>query len=169
MSHFFNVARIDIEYCDYLRKFDSRVSYNKGKKELRPFVGVLFKIQNCEYFTPLTSPKEKHVKMKNMPDFIKIDEGKLGALNFNNMIPVTYDNYTIIDLNRVNLSEKEANYQNLLNAQIRWLNRNEKQVRGKAEKLYLNYILKKLPKNIYDRCCNFKLLEEKCKLYNQDK
>ena len=169
MKDGFSLVKINTSYCDYLRQFDSRVAYNKGSKELRPFIGVLFEVEKCKYFAPLTSPKEKHLTMKNMPDFIKIAEGKLGALNFNNMIPVEYDNYTLLDLDKTDLSKKELQYNKLLKSQLWWLNRNEKQVRGKAEKLYLNYISKKLPKNIYDRCCDFKLLEEKCKLYNHSK
>ena len=67
----FKLVRINYKYCDYLRKFDSRVPYNKGTKELRPFVGVLFKIDSKEYFAPLSSPKPKHLKMKNTIDFLK--------------------------------------------------------------------------------------------------
>lgn len=168
MKDGFSLVKIDTSYCDYLRQFDGRVAYNKGSKELRPFIGVLFEVEKCKYFAPLTSPKEKHLTMKNKLDFIKIDEGKLGALNFNNMIPVE-NHYVLLDLDRADLDNKEMQYSKLLKKQLLWLNRNEKQVRGKAEKLYLNHISKKLPKNIYDRCCDFKLLEEKCKLYNQSK
>lgn len=57
---------IDYKYCDYLRNFDSKVCYNKGKKELRPFVGVLFTIDNFEYFAPLSSPKLKHKKCETL-------------------------------------------------------------------------------------------------------
>ena len=53
--------------------------------ELRPFVGVLLEINKCKYFAPLSSPKPKHIKMKNQVDFYKIDSGKLGAINLNNM------------------------------------------------------------------------------------
>lgn len=38
------IVRIDEKYCNYLRKFDSKVQYNYGKKKLRPFVGALFKV-----------------------------------------------------------------------------------------------------------------------------
>ena len=72
------IVKVDYKYCDYLRKFDYRVSYNKDKKELRPFVGVLFRIGDMEYFAPLTSPKPKHLKMRNTIDFFRIDNGKLG-------------------------------------------------------------------------------------------
>ena len=40
----FKIVKIDSNYCDYLRKYDNKVSYNAGLKELRPFVGVLFRI-----------------------------------------------------------------------------------------------------------------------------
>ena len=45
--------------------------------------------------------------MKNGLDFLKLDDGKLGAINFNNMIPVTGSNYTFVDFNskRNNVSE----------------------------------------------------------------
>ena len=82
------IIRVNTNYCDYLRKFDSRVAYNMNEKEIRPFVGILFKIEDCEYFAPLSSPKSKHKKMKNTIDFLKIKNGELGAVNFNNMIPV---------------------------------------------------------------------------------
>ena len=88
------IVRVDSDYCDYLRKFDNKVAYNKNEKELRPFIGILFEIDNFEYFAPLSSPKEKHKSMKNTLDFFKIDGGELGAVNFNNMIPVSSRNYS---------------------------------------------------------------------------
>ena len=47
-----------------------------------------------KYFAPLSSPKQKHLKMKNDIDFYKLSNGKLGAINFNNMIPVPDGSYT---------------------------------------------------------------------------
>ena len=83
------IVRLDVQYCDYLRKFDNKVPYNCGEKELRPFIGVLFKVNDLMYFAPLSSPKTNHIKMKSKLDFFKLDNGKLGAINFNNMLPVT--------------------------------------------------------------------------------
>ena len=57
------IVKIDPNYCDYLRKFDSKIYYNKYQKENRPFIGVLFKIKNMNYFAPLSSPKAKHLVM----------------------------------------------------------------------------------------------------------
>ena len=163
------LARIDSTYCDYLRTFDNKVAYNKDKKELRPFVGVLFTIKDCEYFAPLSSPKPKHLKMRNTIDFFKIEDGKLGAVNFNNMIPVDKNNYKTIYFDKekpITISDKK--YQQLLRDQLNWLNENYEQVKNKSFKLYDLYNKGKLSKNIADRCCNFKLLEEKCAEYNKN-
>ena len=161
------IVRVDSEYCDYLRKFDNKVMYNKSEKELRPFIGVLFKIDNYEYFAPLSSPKEKHRKMKNNIDFFKIKGGELGVMNFNNMIPVTSNFYTLIDLNKETLTIEESKYQKLLQEQLQWLNANYYQVKNKSFKLYQLYNEGRLPEKIEMRCCTFKLLEEKCLEYNK--
>ena len=163
------IVRVDSDYCDYLRKFDNKVAYNKYEKELRPFIGILFEIDTCKYFAPLSSPKPKHKKMKNMIDFFKIKDGELGAVNFNNMIPVTDKNYTLVDLNKETLTIAEQKYQKLLKEQLSWLNAHYRQVKNKSFKLYQLYNSGKLPDNIKSRCCNFKLLEEKCLEYNKAK
>ena len=46
----FKIVKVDHKYCDYLRQYDNRVSYNAGTKELRQFIGVLFTVEGCEYF-----------------------------------------------------------------------------------------------------------------------
>ncbi len=106
--------------------------------------------------------------MKNMLDFFKIKNGELGVINFNNMIPaVTSKNYLLINLNRDKLdSNIDKEYKKMLREQVIWLNKNNIQVRKKSNMLYKLYTNGKLPLNIIKRCCNFKLLEEKCLEYN---
>lgn len=133
------LVKLDEDYCNYLRKFDSKVPYNFDKKSVRPFVSVLFYIGKLMYFAPLSSPKPKHLKIKNKIDFLKIDGGRLGAINFNNMLPVTDKNVEKINLNIAGKTKSEKQYNSLLVEQLRWLN----------------------------RCCDFKLLEEKCSQYNK--
>lgn len=161
------IVRIDSDYCDYLRNFDDKIAYNKYDKELRPFIGILFEINTYKYFAPLSSPKAKHKKMKNMIDFLKIKNGELGAVNFNNMIPVTNKNYSLIDLNKKTSKTEEAKYQKLLKEQLIWLNSHYNQVKNKSFRLYQLNNSGKLSQNIKERCCNFKLLEEKCLEYNK--
>ena len=161
------LVKVDYEYCNFLRKFDNRVSYNEGVKELRPYVGILFEINDMEYFAPLSSPKKKHLKMKNTIDFYKIDEGKLGAINFNNMIPVNKNNYELLDLESKSNNTSEMKYKKLLLEQLDYLNENYFHVVSNSYKLYELYINNKLPANIKNRCCNFPLLETKCSEYNK--
>ena len=128
------LVRIDSDYCDYLRKYDSRVPYNYESKKLRPFIGVLFKVNDCMYFAPLSSPKPKHIGLKSKIDLLKIDGGNLGVVNFNNMVPVKENNVKCIDLNSL-----DCKYRKLLEKQLFWLNRNSCKLYNRAEKLYLKY------------------------------
>ena len=163
----FKIVKVDSKYCDYLRQYDNKVFYNAGTKDLRPFIGVLFMIDKCEYFAPLSSPKPKHSKLKNTLDLIKIENGNYGVVNFNNMIPVMDKNYVIFDLNKKTENRAENFRLELLRNQLRWLTANKKEVNTKSKLLYNLYKSNKLPKNVKDRCCNFPLLEEKCREYNK--
>ncbi len=167
MKNELKLVRIDTEYCNFLRQFDSRVPYNFNEKELGPFIGVLFEVNGCSYFAPLSSPKPKHLKMKNKLDFLRIDNGKLGAINFNNMLPIQQNNIIMIDLEKQYVTKSEQNYQKLLKEQIYWLNRNDEKLFSRAEGLYLKYKENKLDMKTRERCCNFMLLEEKCMDYNK--
>ena len=72
MKNDLKLVKIDTKYCDYLRLYDNKVPYNFENKALRPFVGVLFEVNSCKYFAPLSSPKPKHLKMKNTIDFLNL-------------------------------------------------------------------------------------------------
>ena len=129
---------------------------------------MLFVIESCEYFAPLSSPKEKHKSLKNKLDMIKIENGIYGVVNFNNMIPVTNSNYEEFDLNKKTNDKRENFRLELLRNQLRWLTANRKEVINKSKILYKLYCIDKLPKSIKNRCCNFPLLEGKCKEYNKN-
>lgn len=129
------IVKVDSKYCDYLRKFDNKVSYNAGYKELRPFIGVLFMIDKCEYFAPLSSPKLKHKKLRNTLDLIKIADGLLEVINLNNMIPVTSNNYEKFDLDKKTNNIKEIFRIDLLTNQLHWLTANGQEIRQKAKLL----------------------------------
>lgn len=115
------IVKVNSKFCDCLRKYDCRVPFNDVLKELRPFIGVLFKINDCEYFAPLSSPKIKHKKLKNTLDLIKIKNDKYGVINFNNMIPVYEKVYSVFDLNNKPIDTTEIKKFELLNNQLRWI------------------------------------------------
>ena len=55
MENELKLVTIDIDYCNYLRKYDKRVPFNFDEKKRRPFIGVLFEVNRCLYFAPLSS------------------------------------------------------------------------------------------------------------------
>ena len=97
------------------------------------------------------------------------ENGKLGAINFNNMIPVPTSEYIFINVNNNVSTKDEANYQELVKNQLRWLNDNKFNLRKRAQNLYERSINNKLPKIVEKTCCDFRLLEEKCFLYQNRK
>lgn len=161
---------VDYEYCDYLRTFDRCVSINYGSKSTRPFVGIVMTINGFEYYAPLSSPKPKHLKMRNQLDFLKIDDGKLGAINFNNMIPVPEECLYEVDTSvRDGDTESDRLYKKMLDEQMTWCNANRDIITRRAVKLYNLLITDKLRKKVKDRCCNFVEDQEYCKNYTKEK
>ena len=155
-----------MKYIRDLAKSDDNVMSVSPQigKESRPFVGIVVICDKKPYCIPLTSPKPKHQQMKNDKDFSKmIDKnGKLiGAINFNNMIPITPNVITQIDI-KVNSKDnkKDRAYKELLNDQLDWCNQNKDSIVKKANKLY--QMVTETPdksRNLTRRCCDFKKLE----------
>ncbi|EOU1128389.1 type III toxin-antitoxin system ToxN/AbiQ family toxin [Clostridium perfringens] len=152
------IYRVKEEYIEYLRRFDDTVEENKNEK--RPYIGILIQVNEFNYFAPLTSPKPKHKTMKNQIDFIKIKDGELGAINLNLMIPVPLDQLIKFDINK-----EEEEYRNLLRNQYRFLKSNKNKIKDKADNLYEKVV--KYNSFVKERCVKFKLLESKCKDYNE--
>ncbi|MBQ7371642.1 MAG: type III toxin-antitoxin system ToxN/AbiQ family toxin [Blautia sp.] len=159
---------VDSEYCNFLRKSDPLVPHTMDHKSSRPFVGIIFMIKDFHYYAPLTSPKSKHLKMKNQVDFMKINHGEWGAINFNNMIPVPDD-----CLHKVNLkicesdSRQDVAYKNLLANQLSWCNSHREQILKQAKKLYWMIMNEKSSQKLAQRCCNFRQNEQQCLIYHK--
>lgn len=157
------LVRISEKYVKFLSEVDNRVPYNSKNKKGRPFIGILFDIENIHYFAPLSSPKEKHKHMPNNIDFLKISAGKYGVINFNNMIPVPKKEIFEIEINNTIIKDKE--YLLLLENQIRWCLDNNKKIKKHAIKLRKRRLINKLPNKIINRCCDFRLLEKQLEKY----
>ena len=146
-------------YIDYLKQFDSKVANNKS--QTRPYIGVVLKIGEINYFAPLSSPKPKHLKMKQSIDLFKIKNGEYGVINLNNMIPVPLDK--VIELNIE--KELDIKYKELLKRQIIYIRENKISIYNKASKLRNilidNNVEAEHRRILKARSCNLKLLEEK--------
>ena len=150
---------------------DAKVPIITKGVNARPFVGVVVTVGGFSYYAPLASPKRKHLTMKNQLDFLKIDGGTLGAINFNNMIPVVDEYLSKIDLSG-DLAESGAEkaYVNLLRKQLAWCRSNSDTIMQSATKLYTQITKGSARSQIKVRCCDFRLLEKKCHEFaKQDK
>ena len=107
---------ISEQYINYLRKYDKNVAYNKNST--RPYIGVVYTYNNYNYFAPLASPKEKH-KLINPKaiDIFKIEDGNLGVININNMIPTPIE-----ELTEVLPTVTDIKYKKMLEEQLTFLN-----------------------------------------------
>lgn len=150
--------KVDIEYYNYLHYYEPKIPYLEDEKENRPFVGVILNVNGKNFFAPLTSPKKKHLIMKDMQDFLKIDGGNLGGINLNNMMPIPK-----CYLEKINLSTlKDEKYKIMLKKQIRWINQNNLRIHNRARNLYYLILNGHTTEQLQKRCCNFKLLERRC-------
>ena len=160
-------------YLKYLGIYENKVSL----KANRPFIGIVFKVNNKEYFAPLSSPKEKHKGMKTNIDFFKIDKGNLGIVNFNNMIPVINNdlcrNKLDLEMLSKSLNTDYIKYFRLLKNQLEYCEKNKNIILAKAEKIY-NIFTKNLDKlsesqkKMYRRVNNFKVLEHASKEFENE-
>ena len=166
---------IDKNYIKYLTQFDSRVGYVEYGNRLKLHVGILLTINEFHYYVPISSPKPKHQKMSNNLDFHKLQDETTGylytVLNMNNMIPVpdhclTQLKYNQIENFRSFNSEKEKNdYIYLLQKEKALIDHIQQTLQNKALKLYQKCMAKP-GSSLATRCCNFKMLEEKCNSYS---
>ena len=160
-------------YLKYLGIYENKVSL----KANRPFIGIVFKVNNKEYFAPLSSPKEKHKRMKTNIDFFKIDKGNLGIINFNNMIPVINNdlcrNKLDLEMLSKSLNTDDIKYFRLLKNQLEYCEKNKNIILAKAEKIYNIFTknfdkLSESQKKMYGRVNNFKVLEYASKEFEKE-
>lgn len=62
----------------------------------------------------------------------------MGAIHFNNMLPVTENNIIKLDLDKECFTKSEEKYTKLLKEQIYWLNRNDEDYMGNLKNYTIN-------------------------------
>jgi protein AbiQ len=171
------LIKIDSKYVDFLRKFDNKVQINSEEyeKETKPFFGILFNINELEYFVPLSSGRkfkyekmyEKFISTGNKPiDMVFVTgENKdktlrlLSVINLNNMIPVPNNAKIEFDI------DLDVNA-NLLRTEYAFCKKNANDIISIAKRIY-NAVVNNTWESLAKRSCNFTLLEEKCREYSK--
>ena len=169
---------IDADYLKYLFSVDKRVMYWKSDtyKSDRKYIGIVLRINDFDYFAPLSSPKStdyfykkgvKHIK-KNIIPIIRLvtDKGQLlGKIKLCNMIPVKSEQLTLYDVN----SEIDKKYQSLIFKEMICIRKSKDEIRKNALVLY-NQKAKGYENVSYlDYTLNFKALEDACLIYEKTK
>ena len=155
-------------YINYLRKFDTRIQISKegNGSQPRKYIGVILKINDFNYFAPLSSYKEHlHDIHDERHDFIKITEDnpknkyqKYAVLYLNNIIPVPECALINFDFDK---DVADTNYSKLLKREYLICKKKLNIIQKSAKIVYANR--KNLPHSkLAKRCCDFSLLEEKC-------
>ena len=169
MQNKFNLYTVDMKYIRNLHNIDDKVlsvSPQTGKSN-RVFVGIIIICNAHQYCIPLSSPKKKHLTMKNSMDFSKIEiDGKLlGVLNYNLMIPVKIDLLQLVDTTiHKRDREKIRYYKYLCLRELEWCRINSETVCNKANVLYTKYCSGQ-SFSCRERCLDFPKLEKECDRY----
>lgn len=154
---------INPEYIMYLSAYAPHLFLNKqqGQKNERKFIGIILEVNGFQYFAPLSSFREKHKKMKDGIDFIKIKD--YAVININNMFPVPTGEYNYVDIS----IEKDLQYKALLQAEYRIIKVQQKRIIKNAEIVYKHKILKSNQTLLAKRCNDFCELEKACENYQK--
>ncbi|HBY19942.1 MAG TPA: type III toxin-antitoxin system ToxN/AbiQ family toxin [Clostridiales bacterium] len=130
------------------------IIYNTNEK----FVcGVVLHINEFEYYAPISSFK---VKQQSNILISELATGKvLSSIRFSFMFPVDPSNVNIKDF-----SKETSRQQDLLNKEYIFCNNNRELIYSKAKQIY-NKVYNGFDVYFNRNCCDFKLLEHKCREY----
>ena len=91
---------IDPAYIEYLSNHAVHLFHNSTSTQVnsRKYIGVIIKVNDMDYFAPLSSFKDKHRRMEETIDFIKIKH--YAVINLNNMLPVPKGIATYVEISK---------------------------------------------------------------------
>lgn len=140
----------------------------------RKYVGVVLKINDFEYFAPLSSPKandyfyKKGVKQvkKNIIPIIRLVTAKghlLGKIKLSNMIPVKREHITLYDVK----GESDKKYQSLIIKEMICIRKLKDEITKNALVLYNQKSNGYKNINYLDETLDFRNLETACLNYEK--
>ncbi len=153
---------ISSAYIDYLVPYVPHLFQNKqaGQQNERKYIGVVLSVNDMDYFAPLSSFKEKHRRMQEGLDFIKIRN--YAVINLNNMFPVPAGQYSYVDISK----ERNPRYKSLLLAEYRYIKSVQERIRKNAAILY-RLKISGSESALTRRCNDFAKLETLCLQYHR--
>lgn len=155
------IFEINTAYIDYLAPYAPHLFRNrqKGQANERKYIGVVLQINGLNYFAPLSSFKQKHIKMREGLDFLKIKN--YAVINLNNMFPVPMSECRYVNFSDV----KDPSYKSLLLSEYRFIKSIQDKIKKNAAALYKHKQINGDKTPLAKRCNDFALLETMCKKY----
>ena len=156
---------ISAKYIEYLTAFAPHLFHNKTATQSneRKYIGVILSVNGMDYFAPLSSFKEKHVRMQESVDFIKIK--RYAVINLNNMFPVPVGLASYVDISK----EQNPKYKSLLLAEYRAIKAMQEKIRKNALFVYKHKLENGNATALAKRCNDYLLLETACREYKPGK
>jgi protein AbiQ len=154
---------VDITYAKHLQSFEPKIPnivYKTGRNKF--LCGIVFSVNNMDYYAPISHKTNVDTKLN-----IKIrdnNEKCISSIRFQYMFPIKKELVSPIDIDE----EEGENYRELLWQELHFCKDNEEWILQKAEKVY-SLQTENTKKYLTERCCDFKLLEEKCEEYEPTK
>ena len=155
------IYEIDSEYIRYLSGFEAHLFRNAKITQhfSRKYAGIVLKINGFDYFAPLSSFKPKHKRLSETVDFVKL--APYAVINLNNMFPAPINlckKVVIADLT-------DEHYRNLVRAEWRIIKQKTEQILQNAKAVYEHKLTNDGKSKLSQRCNDFRLLEEKCEVW----
>ena len=157
------------DYIEYLRNIFPRVYSNKiaNRKHTRKYLGVVFKLNDFNYYIPLSSPKDAHdyitlngkkvIRKDSIIVIRMVVKGTLkGTLQIGTMIPVP--NKALIQYNLQD--EQDISYKELVQDEIIFIRKNTNRIIKTAKLLYSKKTKSTHKNPVIDKVLDFKSIEE---------
>ena len=154
---------VDEAYVDYLAPHTPQLFRNARASQAhsRKYVGVVLAVGGHDYFAPLSSFKDKHRRMKNGLDFVKVKD--MAVVNLNNMFPVPVSCCQRVDF----AAERDWKYRALLQAEYRAMKPLQDRIHKNARTLYSYKLKYGDSTRLAKRCNDFAALERLCDAYGK--
>lgn len=151
-----NFYDIDINYINYLKNFEPKVPDIKYNKHDKFMCGVVLKIDDIDYFAPISSFCDKQ-----RTNFIILNENgrPISSIRFSFMLPAHQSLLKLRDF-----SKEDEKYRYLLLQEYKYCNKHKEEIYRKARYVYKR-VISGYDKMMAKNCCNFKLLESKYREY----
>lgn len=173
MNHL-KLYEISEEYVSYLRSFDNFVfsAKKEDRNHTRKYLGIVYTINNYNYYIPLSSPKKTDYQMingnrqirKSIVPIIRITaqsgSGELelkGTLKLSNMIPVPSSELTLYNLD----NESDLFYKALIHKELLFIRKNKDKIIQYAKVIYKQKKEANPSVSYLNSTVDFSLLEQK--------